>query len=66
MPWTDWQFWVVTVAAAWGAWILVRQFRPAKKEADSPCGACAVGASVEAARKHHAAASDEARTGTRS
>ena len=32
MPWGDWQFWVVTLAAAGGFWVLTRQFRPARKE----------------------------------
>ena len=32
MPWGDWQFWVVTLAAAGGLWVLARQFRPARKE----------------------------------
>lgn len=31
MPWGDWQFWLVTLAAAGGLWLVVRQLRPAKK-----------------------------------
>ncbi len=45
MPWDDWQFYVVTAAACWGAWMLLRQLLPAG--APSPaCGACATGAAA--------------------
>lgn len=26
LPWNDWQFWVVTLACAWGAWAVARPF----------------------------------------
>ena len=47
MPWTDWQFWVVTLAALWGARIIVRQIIPSKKD-ESACASCAVGAAAMA------------------
>ena len=31
MPWSDWQFWVVTALAAAGLWVLIRMFIPKKK-----------------------------------
>ncbi len=31
MPIGDWQFWIVTLAAAGGAWLLYRTLRPKKK-----------------------------------
>ncbi|MFG0291821.1 MAG: hypothetical protein ACF8MJ_01560 [Phycisphaerales bacterium JB050] len=31
IPWTDWQFWLVTTAALAGLWTLVRMFLPKKK-----------------------------------
>jgi hypothetical protein len=39
----DWQFVIVTLAALWGAWILLRPFLPArrKKPASGASGACA-------------------------
>jgi hypothetical protein len=45
MPWSDWQFYVVTMAAVWGAWMLLRQFLP-RDGAGSACGACASGAAA--------------------
>lgn len=42
MPWLDWQFYVVTAVAAWGAWTLLRQL-VGSREAGPPCGACASG-----------------------
>ena len=31
MPWGDWQFWVVSLAAAGGLALIVRSVRPAKR-----------------------------------
>jgi len=42
MPWLDWQFYVVTGVAAWGAWTLLRQL-VGNRDAGPPCGACASG-----------------------
>ncbi len=33
MPFDDWQFYVVTLAALWGAWALVCTFLPARDKA---------------------------------
>ena len=44
MPWLDWQFYVVTAAAVWGAWSLLRQLLPKSGPAGPACGACASGA----------------------
>jgi hypothetical protein len=32
MPLHDWQFWVVSVAALWGAWAMTRQLLPLKRK----------------------------------
>ncbi len=39
MPWHDWQFYVVTATALWGAWIILRQLVPCPS--GPACGACA-------------------------
>tara|TARA_R110000782_G_scaffold101029_9_gene187504 strand:- start:851 stop:1006 length:156 start_codon:yes stop_codon:yes gene_type:complete len=31
MPWGDWQFWVVTLAAVGGLWALARALMPRKR-----------------------------------
>lgn len=31
MPWSDWQFWIVTILALGALWILIRMFLPKKK-----------------------------------
>ncbi len=51
MPWLDWQFYVVTAAAAWGAWVLLRQFLPKSGPAGPVCGACGTGAAACACAK---------------
>ncbi len=38
MPWLDWQFYVVTAAAAWGTWMLLRQLLPRYGDARPACG----------------------------
>lgn len=47
-PWTDWQFYCVTLAAAWGFWIVVRQLIPPKD--DTACAGCASGKAAQAKR----------------
>lgn len=44
MPWSDWQFWLVTLASVWGLWALVRQLLP-KRRSDGvvACSSCSVG-----------------------
>ncbi len=37
MPWTDWQFWITTVAAVWGMRTLYRQIVPSL-DANAACG----------------------------
>ena len=44
MPWLDWQFYVVTATAGWGAWVLLRQLLPSSSASGPACGACASGA----------------------
>jgi len=46
LPWTDWQFYVVTAAAVWGAVTLGRQVLPRKDAAGPACGGCAAGAAA--------------------
>lgn len=47
-PWTDWQFYCVTLAAAWGFWTVLRQLIPSKD--DKACPGCASGAAARAKR----------------
>lgn len=44
MPYTDWQFWVVTLAMIWGFVTLVRQLWPRRE--GPACGNCAAGAAA--------------------
>ncbi len=44
MPWLDWQFHVVTAAALWGVWNVLRQLLPKSGPTGPACGACAAGA----------------------
>ncbi|MEM9555133.1 MAG: hypothetical protein AAGC60_12835 [Acidobacteriota bacterium] len=46
MPWTDWQFLIVTGAALWAAWVLVRQMVPRRDAGASPCSDCASGSAA--------------------
>ena len=46
MPWHDWQFYLVTAAAVWGAWIVLRQLLPRRDPSAPACGACASGAAA--------------------
>ena len=32
MPFDDWQFYVVTLAALWGGWAIVRPFLPSREK----------------------------------
>lgn len=45
LPWGDWQFYVVTAVALWGARLLIRQLLP-MPGSQSPCGSCAAGAAA--------------------
>lgn len=47
MPWSDWQFWVVTLLGAGGLYLVIRPFLPRKQEE----GACPHCASGQAAKK---------------
>lgn len=31
MPWTDWQFWIVTILALGSLWLLYRTLRPRRR-----------------------------------
>lgn len=56
LPWHDWQFYVVTVAALWGAWRFLSPLLPRRPgAAAAPCGSCASGAAA-CARKPETAA----------
>lgn len=46
MPWTDWQFWIVTLAALWGGRVILRQIIPARGDDAPACGSCAAGAAA--------------------
>ncbi len=56
LPWHDWQFYVVSAAAVWGAWSLLRQLLPSSGPAGPACGACAAGAGACACARKPAAA----------
>jgi hypothetical protein len=60
LPWTDWQFWLVTAIAAWGGWNVFRQLLP--RPSSTACGSCATGT---AACAKHAALSRLSRQGER-
>lgn len=49
LPWTDWQFWLVTAAAVGALAIVVRPFLPRRRGEDAPCAHCAVGTATRAA-----------------
>jgi hypothetical protein len=50
LPWADWQFWVVTVAAAAGLWRLVQPLLARRPKGEAACGHCAAGAAACAAK----------------
>lgn len=53
MPWHDWQFWLVSALAVWGAWVVARPLLPRgvrtwrvrgrAAEADQSCPGCPSG-----------------------
>jgi len=55
-PWSDWQFWLVTVIAFGCAWVVVRQLLP-RGQSSTSCGACASG--TAACAKHAVKAKSE-------
>ena len=52
----DWQFVIVTLAAAWGGWVLLRPLLPAR-DAKKPAGACGRCSSPECTKEADAGAS---------
>lgn len=46
MPVDDWQFWIVTAAALWGAFAVARPFLPRKAKPTGGCPGCAAGAAA--------------------
>ena len=48
MPWSDWQFWVVSLAALWAGYVIFRQIIPGAAKDSSACSTCAVGAAATA------------------
>jgi hypothetical protein len=57
MPWHDWEFWIVTLLAVWGGWVLLRPFMPRKKGGTSApaCPNCASGSGAAAAKPRRVA-----------
>ena len=49
MPWTDWQFWVVSLAALWAGYVIFRQIIPNGANASPACSTCTVASPVAAA-----------------
>lgn len=46
MPWHDWQFWIVSLLALWGLWVLGKPFWPRRRadgEASASCPNCSSG-----------------------
>lgn len=60
MPWGNWQFWVVSLIAAWAAWSVVRRMLPARKSEEPGCAKCEVATLArEQARQESAATARE-------
>ena len=53
MPWGDWQFWIVSLAAGWGVWAVARQLLPRRGPGEPPCANCAVSTAARQARDEH-------------
>jgi hypothetical protein len=53
MPWNDWQFWLVSLLAVWGLWVLARPFLPRKRaaSASTSCPNCASGSAAAKPRR---------------
>lgn len=51
MPFGDWQFWLVTLLALWGLWVMARPFLPRRKVSPDEQAACPNCASGSAASK---------------
>jgi hypothetical protein len=53
MPWSDWQFWIVSVLALGGLWIMARPFLPWRKgDGSAPaCPNCASGSASAKPRR---------------
>lgn len=45
MPVSDWQFWIVTLAAVYGLWRVIKIFLP-RKDKQAGCTHCASGAAA--------------------
>jgi len=43
LPWTDWQFWVVTLVALWGAVAILRSVVPRRSGQAPACEKCEPG-----------------------
>lgn len=50
MPWRDPQFWIVSLCAIAGLWLLARPLVP-RRGAGSACGGCASGAAAARRRR---------------
>jgi len=48
LPWHDWQFWVVTLAALASVIHIARSLRFTKRNGDPICGRCGRGATISA------------------
>lgn len=58
MPLHDWQFWVVSLLALWGLWLLARPLLPVRKSSNADeagCPNCASGAASSKKRQHRVA-----------
>ncbi|MAC18824.1 MAG: hypothetical protein CMJ23_03925 [Phycisphaerae bacterium] len=49
MPWSDWQFWVVTLMALGGVILVVRPLLPTKRPSGR-CGTCPSGTNTDEAK----------------
>ena len=49
MPWGDWQFWLVTLAAGWAVRAVVRPLFSSRGKGEPACPSCAVGTAARVA-----------------
>ena len=57
MPWMDWQFWMVTILAILGVWMVARPLMPFRKTSgeDVGCPSCASGSAASKPKRRRVA-----------
>jgi hypothetical protein len=51
LPWTDWQFYVVTGAGVAGLWMLWRVIGPTRRKQAGSCPTCSSGSAASARKR---------------